>query len=111
MDEITGPIFAITLVLSAVFLPSAFLGGIRPFLSPDRVRLFEAVEGTGSIGGAARQVGMSCRRAWMLVQEINTVAGGPLIVATTGDLAEGARSLRPNAGTRWPPSKINVNVD
>src|SRR6202012_4275482 len=28
MDEITGPIIAITLVLSAVFLPSAFLGGI-----------------------------------------------------------------------------------
>lgn len=28
MDEITGPIVAITLVLSSVFLPSAFLGGI-----------------------------------------------------------------------------------
>src|SRR4029077_18091404 len=28
MDEITGPIIVITLVLSAVFLPSAFLGGI-----------------------------------------------------------------------------------
>jgi multidrug efflux pump subunit AcrB len=28
MDEITGPIIAITLVLSAVFIPSAFLGGI-----------------------------------------------------------------------------------
>src|SRR6202022_2398138 len=28
MNEITGPILAITLVLSAVFLPSAFLGGI-----------------------------------------------------------------------------------
>src|SRR4029077_7306186 len=28
MGEITGPILAITLVLSSVFLPSAFLGGI-----------------------------------------------------------------------------------
>ncbi len=28
MNEITGPIFVITLVLSCVFLPSAFLGGI-----------------------------------------------------------------------------------
>ena len=28
MDEITGPIVAITLVLSAVFLPSAFLSGL-----------------------------------------------------------------------------------
>ena len=28
MDEITGPIIAITLVLASVFLPSAFLGGI-----------------------------------------------------------------------------------
>src|SRR5262249_28659298 len=28
MNEITGPIFAITLVLSSVLIPSAFLGGI-----------------------------------------------------------------------------------
>ena len=28
MDEVTGPIFAITFVLMAVFLPTAFLGGI-----------------------------------------------------------------------------------
>src|SRR5438552_103985 len=28
MEEITGPILAITLVLSSIFLPSAFLGGI-----------------------------------------------------------------------------------
>src|SRR5262249_9221822 len=28
MNEITGPIFAITLVLSSVLVPSAFLGGI-----------------------------------------------------------------------------------
>ncbi|MBI1247903.1 multidrug efflux RND transporter permease subunit [bacterium] len=28
MDEITGPIIAITLVLSSVFIPSAFLGGV-----------------------------------------------------------------------------------
>src|SRR5437868_10400686 len=28
MNEITGPIIAITLVLASVFLPSAFLGGI-----------------------------------------------------------------------------------
>src|SRR4029078_3127254 len=28
MDEVTGPVIAITLVLMAVFLPTAFLGGI-----------------------------------------------------------------------------------
>src|SRR5205807_9585706 len=28
MDEVTGPVIGITLVLMAVFLPSAFLGGI-----------------------------------------------------------------------------------
>src|SRR5207253_6472231 len=28
MDEITGPILAITLVLTAVFIPCCFLGGI-----------------------------------------------------------------------------------
>src|SRR6202035_6121342 len=29
MDEITGPILAITLVLASVFIPSRFLGGIH----------------------------------------------------------------------------------
>src|SRR6202035_4451526 len=29
MDEITGPIIAITLVLASVFIPSRFLGGIH----------------------------------------------------------------------------------
>ena len=28
MDEVTGPVIGITLVLMAVFLPTAFLGGI-----------------------------------------------------------------------------------
>jgi len=38
MDEITGPILAITLVLSSVLLPSAFLGGITgPVLPPVRL--------------------------------------------------------------------------
>ena len=37
MEEITGPILAITLVLSSVFIPCCFLGGItRPVLPPVR---------------------------------------------------------------------------
>jgi multidrug efflux pump len=45
MDEVTGPVIAIVLVLSAVFLPVAFLGGLTgelyrssPSRSPSRWR-------------------------------------------------------------------------
>ena len=37
MEEITGPVLAITLVLSSVFMPCCFLGGVtRPVLPPVR---------------------------------------------------------------------------
>ena len=36
MDEVTGPILAITSVLAAVFIPSAFLSDCRGVLSPVR---------------------------------------------------------------------------
>ncbi len=43
MDEITGPVIAITLVLSSVFIPTAFMAGISgavlPAVRPDDRRL------------------------------------------------------------------------
>jgi molybdate transport system regulatory protein len=39
-------------------------------IGPGKVALLEAIRSTGSISAASRRVGMSYRRAWLLVEEI-----------------------------------------
>jgi molybdate transport system regulatory protein len=55
-------------------------------IGPGKVALLEAIDQTGSITSSAKLLGMSYRRAWLLVDETNrclvrpavqTVAGGP----------------------------------
>ena len=59
MNEITGPIIAITLVLSSVFLPSAFLGGI----SGQFYRQFALTISTSMIISALNAMTMTPSRA------------------------------------------------
>jgi multidrug efflux pump subunit AcrB len=59
MNEITGPIIAITLVLSSVFLPSAFLGGI----SGQFYRQFALTIATSMIISAINAMTMTPSRA------------------------------------------------
>ena len=40
-------------------------------IGPGKIALLEAIRATGSISAAARQIGMSYRRAWLLVEEVN----------------------------------------
>jgi len=40
-------------------------------IGPGKIALLEAIQSTGSISAAARSIGMSYRRAWLLVEEIN----------------------------------------
>ncbi len=40
-------------------------------LGPGKVSLLEAIQRHGSIAGAGRDFGMSYRRAWLLVDELN----------------------------------------
>jgi molybdate transport system regulatory protein len=46
-----------------------FTGGKR--IGPGKIAVLEAIRDTGSISEAARHLGMSYRRAWMLVDQIN----------------------------------------
>ena len=41
-------------------------------VGPGKVRLLELIDHTGSISAAARAMGMSYRRAWLLVEDVNT---------------------------------------
>lgn len=51
---------------------------------PGKADLLQAIDKTGSISGAAREMEMSYRRAWMLVEEMNRCFSQPLVETATG---------------------------
>ena len=62
-------------------------------LGPGKVKLLEAVARTGSISAAAREAGMSYRRAWVLIDEMNHLFKGPLVETTTGGKGGGGANV------------------
>ena len=58
-------------------------------LGPGKVALLEAVDRTGSITGAAREMGMSYRRAWKLVDAMNGDFKSPLVIKNAGGAGGG----------------------
>lgn len=53
-------------------------------IGPGKVALLEAIAQSGSISAAARQLGMSYRRAWLLVDEMNHALKSPAVSTATG---------------------------
>lgn len=53
-------------------------------LGPGKIELLEAVGETGSISGAGRRLGMSYRRAQLLVDEVNKIFVRPAVVTSAG---------------------------
>jgi molybdate transport system substrate-binding protein len=64
-------------------------------LGPGRLELLEAIDRCHSISAAAREMGMSYRHAWKLVQTMNEAAGVPLVIAVTGGSHGGGARLTP----------------
>jgi molybdate transport system substrate-binding protein len=64
-------------------------------LGKGRLELLEGIGRWHSISAAARQMGMSYRRAWLLVQSLNEAAGTPLVLAATGGSHGGGAHLTP----------------
>jgi molybdenum ABC transporter molybdate-binding protein len=64
-------------------------------LGEGRAELLAAIDQERSITKAAKSVGMSYRRAWTLIQEINAAAGEPLVAAATGGVKGGGATLTP----------------
>lgn len=64
-------------------------------LGPGKVALLEAIGREGSISAAARAIGMSYRRAWELVEEVNTTFSGPAVAASPGGRRGGGAVLTP----------------
>jgi molybdate transport system regulatory protein len=84
--------------LSAPAAPKAATVSLRLDLptgriGPGKVALLEAIEREGSISAAGRALGMSYRRAWRLVDEVNRVLGAQAVAAATGGRGGGGASL------------------
>lgn len=66
-------------------------------IGPGKVDLLEAIAATGSIAAAARTLGMSYRRAWLLVADMNRGLRAPVIEAKTGGVSGGGAHLTATA--------------
>lgn len=62
-------------------------------LGPGKMQLLAAIGAAGSISGAAREMHMSYRRAWLLVETMNSCFVSPLIETATGGRAGGGAQL------------------
>lgn len=67
--------------------------GDRGQLGPGKIRLLEGIDAHRSISAAARALGMSYRRAWVLVDQMNQTFGAPVVATRTGGSARGGAEL------------------
>lgn len=62
-------------------------------MGPGRADLLMHIGATGSIAAAGRQMGMSYKRAWALVEAMNSGFSGPLVEASKGGAGGGGAHL------------------
>ena len=67
--------------------------GAEIAVGPGKVYLLEAIAKTGSITSAARELEMSYRRAWLLVDTMNRCFRGPLVETAAGGKRGGGTRL------------------
>jgi molybdate transport system regulatory protein len=80
-------------VLGPLKIKLQLLSGEAVALGPGKADLLEAIRSTGSISGAGRAMGMSYRRAWVLVDEMNRCWSEALVSATPGGGSGGGARL------------------
>lgn len=62
-------------------------------IGPGKIAILEAIAETGSISAAGRKLGMSYRRAWLLVDQMNQYFKDPVVHAATGGAQGGGTAL------------------
>lgn len=67
--------------------------GDDAMLGPGKAELLERIRDTGSISAAGRQMQMSYKRAWMLVETLNAIFHEPLVDSTRGGPKGGGARL------------------
>jgi|SRR5579862_1973376 len=62
-------------------------------VGPGKIDLLEAIDAAGSITAAARELGMSYRRAWLLIDTMNQCFARPVVEAEVGGKRGGGTRL------------------
>jgi molybdate transport system regulatory protein len=62
-------------------------------VGPGKIGLLEAIRAAGSLSQAARNIGMSYRRAWLLLESLQNSFSRPVTVASTGGRGGGGVQL------------------
>jgi molybdate transport system regulatory protein len=87
-----APAKAARLRIRLVFPDGAMLG-------PGKADLLELIRETGSIAAAARRMGMSYKRAWLLVETLNATFRETLVESARGGRGRGGARLTETGGT------------
>lgn len=85
MDDASAPTFP-RLRLRVTVSASDWLG-------PGKADLLAGIAETGSIAAAGRRMGMSYKRAWGLVEVLNSMFAQPVVAASRGGADHGGASL------------------
>ena len=80
---------------SSLRLRQRILLGKAIAIGPGKAELLERIVATGSISAASRQMGMSYRRAWLLVDTMNQCFSSPLIETAAGGSGGGGARITP----------------
>ncbi len=67
--------------------------GAGNWLGPGKADLLAGIAATGSISAAGRRMGMSYKRAWGLVEVLNTMFAFPLVTSSRGGAGHGGANL------------------
>lgn len=62
---------------------------------PGKADLLECIHACGSISGASRQLGMSYKKAWQLIDTMNRHFPSPLVTTTAGGCEGGGARVTP----------------
>ncbi|MDT3737088.1 MAG: LysR family transcriptional regulator [Denitratisoma sp.] len=65
-------------------------------LGPGKAEMLERIRETGSISAAGRLMGMSYKRAWLMVESMNRCFRRPLVEAAKGGARGGGARLTPD---------------
>ncbi len=82
--------------MTEVRLSLRLLHGGDIAIGPGKADLLDAIAATGSISAAGRVMGLSYRRAWLLVDTMNRAFAAPLVTTAKGGSHGGGAVLTPD---------------
>ncbi len=62
-------------------------------IGPGKISLLESIISNGSISSAAKEMGMSYRKAWKLIKEINDFSSTKIVITNTGGKGAGGAKI------------------